>query len=254
MMDRLQGRTALVTGGASGIGRATCIALADEGAAIVVADIARDAANAVVDEVIARGGTAVAAAVDVSDSASCDAAVALAAKETGRLDVLFHAAGLHVHNREVADTSDELWHRLIQTNLTGTFYVCRAAIPHLREAGGGTIALMASGRVVLGTAKQTAYAASKGGVASFTRSLAWEVGPDGINVNSIIPGFVAKEGSLGFMRDQGIDVEETIAGLRSTDPLRGISSPEDVASFVVYLATAGRWITGGMHTLRVQTS
>jgi NAD(P)-dependent dehydrogenase (short-subunit alcohol dehydrogenase family) len=257
MSESLEGKVALVTGGASGIGRGACLALAAAGASVVVADINEVRARATAAEIEAAGGSAWSVELDVSASEACNEGVEAAVDQGGRLDVLFHAAGtagVSARSGNIEELSDEGWQHFIQTNLTGTFYMCRAVIPHLRRAGGGTITLMASGRLMLGMAGQTAYAASKGGVASFARSLAWEVGDGNINVNSIVPGLTETEGVREYQVEVvGADPNAMLAAEAARDPLGRVSTPADIGTFVVYLSTAGRWITGGMHVMRVQT-
>jgi len=255
MAGPLTGKGALITGGGSGIGRAACERLAAQGCTVGVADIDADAAQEVAAHIGETGAHALALPLDVTDSGSCGAAVEAFARHAGRLDILFPSAGIQVQGTTVEETSDALWHRFIQTNLTGSFYMCRASIPHMREAGGGTIVLIASGRVITGAPRQAAYAASKGGIASFTRSLAVEVGGDGITVNCLVPGVVDTAGSRRWTREvAGRDPEEMVAEWASRDPLGAVTTPDDVASFVVYLATDGHFITGNMHTLRVYTT
>lgn len=257
MSERLDGKVALVTGGASGIGKGGALALAAAGATVVVSDLDGARAQVAAAEIRDAGGTAYAIEADVSSSAQCTASVEEAVARAGRLDVLFHSAGTAgagARSDYIEHLSDEGWARFVDTNLNGTFYMCRAAIPHLRAAGGGTIAVMASGRLIHGMAGQTPYAASKGGVAAFVRSLAWEIGPDDITVNSIVPGVTETEGVREYQTAVlGNDPDAMLADVAAADPLGRVSTPADIASFVVYLATAGRWITGGMHILRVQT-
>lgn len=249
----LSGRVALITGGGRGIGRGAVRALAEAGASVLIGDIDPEVAQEAADEVNALGGLAWAHQVDVGDPQSCRNLVERAEREAGRLDVLFHAAGVQFQNTHVVNTSDEEWHRFIHVNLSGTFYVCRAAIPLIAREEGGSITLMASGRVENGRAGAAAYAASKGGVASFTYSLAWEMGPLGVNVNCLVPGVTDTDGTRAFQRGIGVDPADAHARFAADDPMGAVSSPADVASTVLYLATAGRWITGQMHTLRVYT-
>jgi NAD(P)-dependent dehydrogenase (short-subunit alcohol dehydrogenase family) len=250
----ISGHVVLVTGGGSGIGRGSALAFADAGATVSVVDRDEAAAQDTVDRIIAAGGTAAAVTADVSIAGDCDAAVAATVGQWGRLDTLFHAAGVQFQQTLVTETTDDEWMRFIGTNLNGTFFMCRAAVPALMDAGGGTITLMASGRAVIGSPRTAAYAASKGGVVSFMRSLAWEVGQYGINVNCINPGLTDTDGTRRFQRDVlGEEPAEVVQRFGQSDPMGRISTPEDVASMVVFLSTAGRWITGQLHTLRVYT-
>jgi len=252
---KLKNQTCIVTGGGSGIGKGAAIALAAEGAHVVVADINMSNAASTVSEIQNNNGQASSVNVDVASSSSCDDMAAAAIASTGRIDVLFHAAGVQFQQTTAVDTSDGEWARFIDTNLSGTFYACRSVLPEMRKQGSGAVILMASGRAVIGSAMTTAYAASKGGVVSFAKSLAWEEGSFGISVNSINPGFTNSDGARDFQKNiLGREPEEVQAEFAAGDPMGRISSTADVATFVTWLATDGRWITGQLHTLRVYTS
>jgi NAD(P)-dependent dehydrogenase (short-subunit alcohol dehydrogenase family) len=257
LSERLEGKTALVTGGGAGIGRGGCLALAAAGAAVVVTDLDLSSAEETVAAIELAEGKAWAAVADVTDPHHCAEAIELASDRTGRLDVLFHAAGtagVHATSARIEDLSDEVWDRFVRVNLTGSFNICRAAIPAMRSSGGGSITMMGSGRALFGMAGQTPYAATKAGVAAFARSLSWEVGPYDINVNAILPGVTDTSGVRQYQEEVlDRDPEVMLREVAEKDPLGRVSTPEDVGSFVVYLATDGRWVTGGQHSLRLQT-
>jgi NAD(P)-dependent dehydrogenase (short-subunit alcohol dehydrogenase family) len=252
----LENQVAVVTGAGRGIGRAAALELSRAGAAVVVTDRDDETARDAAAEIDASGGTAWALRVDVARPQDCASLYEFTRECAGRADVLFHSAGVQFQTTHVEDTSDEEWRKFIDVNLNGTFYVCRALIPLIRSSGGGgSITLMASGRVENGWAGSAAYAASKGGVASFARSLAWEVGHFGINVNSIVPGITDTDGARDFQRNVlQIEPAQAAAEFAAGDPMGKVSTPQDIASAVLYLATSGRWITGQMHTLRVYAS
>ena len=187
---RLEGRSALITGGAGGVGRETAILFGSEGAVVTVVDLDRDAAQAVADEVVAAGGRAIGVAADVSRAADAEAMVAAAESEFGHLDVLFNNAGIMLATDGDAEQTDEdVWDLTMAVNLKGVWLGCRAGIPALRRAGGGSIINTASFVALLGAATpQIAYTASKGGVLSMTRELAVIHARENIRVNALCPG------------------------------------------------------------------
>jgi NAD(P)-dependent dehydrogenase (short-subunit alcohol dehydrogenase family) len=182
---RLANKVALITGGGSGIGKATCALFAREGAKVVVVDLKKEAAEATANEV---GGKAFAA--DVSKAKDAEAMVAFAEKSFGRLDVIFNNAGVfHPQDDSVTNTTEEIWDFVINVNLKGVFLGCKYAIPAMLRAGGGSIINTASFVAVMGAAApQIAYTASKGGVLSMTREIAVEFARRNIRANALCPG------------------------------------------------------------------
>jgi len=187
---RLKNKVALITGGASGIGKASCLRFAQEGAKVVVVDLKKEAAQKTVDEIKKAGGEAAAVAADVSKSKDAEAMVAFAEKTYGRLDVAFNNAGVFLPDDDsVTNTSEEIWDTVININLKGVFLGCKYEIPALLRAGGGSIINTASFVAILGAAApQIAYTASKGGVLSMTREIAVEFARKNIRVNALCPG------------------------------------------------------------------
>jgi NAD(P)-dependent dehydrogenase (short-subunit alcohol dehydrogenase family) len=184
----LEGSSVVVTGGASGIGRAAALRFAAEGANVVVADINADAAKAVVAEIEAAGGSAVLVAGDLSDQAVTDEVVATAVNTFGSLDVLVNNAGVMDSMSAAADVSDAEWERVIRINLTAPFLLTRAALPHMLAKGKGAIVNTASEAALRGSAAGAAYTASKHGLVGLTRSVAVMYRDSGIRANAIAPG------------------------------------------------------------------
>lgn len=189
-MSRLDGRVALITGAASGIGRIAATLFAQEGARVVLADVADEAGEAVAQEIEASGGSAAYVHADVSSAADAEAMVAFAVKRYGSLDVLYNNAGIfHARDNSVTDTPEDIWDRVIDINLKGVFLGCCYGVPAMLESGGGSIINVASFVALMGAATpQIAYTASKGGVLSMTREIAVEFARKGIRANSLCPG------------------------------------------------------------------
>jgi len=229
-MPRLSGRRILITGGASGIGRATCELFTREGAVVAVLD--RDAA---------RTGGAHAIAADVSDSASVTRAVQDAAQALGGLDGLVNAAGVYI-NRDLMNTTPDVWNTTIAVNLTGTFLCVQAAVPLLRQASRATIVNIASGVGLLPTGgSSTAYVASKGGVIAMTRALAAELAP-AIRVNAVCPGAVETPMTDGTLRDTAGAV---IPAIVSRYALGRPAAPEEIAAGILFLTShESSFVTG----------
>ena len=189
-MNRLNGKVALITGGGSGIGKASCLLFAREGAKVVVVDMRKDTAQGTVDEVVKAGGDAKAFAADVSRAKDCEAMVAFAEEQYGALHVAFNNAGIfHNDDESVTTTDEEIWDLVMDVNLKGVFLGCKYEIPALLRAGGGSIINTASFVAIMGAAvPQIAYTASKGGVLAMTREIAVEFARKNIRANSLCPG------------------------------------------------------------------
>jgi NAD(P)-dependent dehydrogenase (short-subunit alcohol dehydrogenase family) len=184
---RLKNKVALITGGGSGIGKASCLLFAKEGAKVVVVDVKREAAETTAAEI---GDNARAFAADVSKASDAEGMVRFAEESFGSLDVVFNNAGIfHPNDESVTNTSEEIWNMVIDVNLKGVFLGCHYAIPALLRAGGGSIINTASFVAIMGAAvPQIAYTASKGGVLSMTREIAVEFARQNIRANSLCPG------------------------------------------------------------------
>ena len=231
-------RVALVTGGASGIGRATAVMLAALGDQVAVADLDRDAAETVAAEL---GGGAIGIGVDVTDPAQVDAMVARTVAELGRLDLAVNSAGVPSALAFVPDVSDELWALTIGVNLTGVFHSLRAEIPAMLDSGGGAIVNIASAAGGMGVPGMSAYAASKAGVISLTRSAALEYARKGVRVNAVLPGTVRTPMLEGFVGGN----EDALKAMGKTAPMGRLATPEEIAGTIVFLCSdAASYMTG----------
>jgi NAD(P)-dependent dehydrogenase (short-subunit alcohol dehydrogenase family) len=232
---RLEGKVALVVGGGSGMGRAGAAAMAAEGAAVVVSDIALDRAEAVVASIADAGGTAVPMHVDVTSPELVQRLVAETVARLGRVDAVYHcAADVHLVNTEdsrLTELDDDVWHRIIEVHLTGTFLVLKHVGRQMIAQRSGSIIVSSTVDALVGCAGLDSYTAAKGGVTSMVRSFAAGVGRDGVRVNAIAPSFVSTEPQQVWLDDP--QARATIAGLH----ILPIPTPEQVAPFVVYLAS-----------------
>ena len=234
-MFDLTGKVALLTGATGGIPRATAALFRRLGAALVLTDLDPAALDDLAGTLSGAGPAVLTARVDVTDRAEIDAAVALAVKELGGLDILVTGAGLYVE-QEVASMSDADWRRTIGVNLDGVFHACRAAMPVLRQ--GGSIVNIASMAGHRGSVRHAHYAACKAAVLGFTRSIVHELSPRGVRANCVSPGIIATPMTEAIMRDNG-------AALIGATPMRRFGTPKEVASVIAFLASdAAAFVTG----------
>lgn len=246
-MARLDGKVALVTGAATGIGRATAIRLAEEGARIAVADIDASAGDAVAREIGDAGGEAIFVAVDVTEEGSWQSSIQQVTSAFGRLDVLVNNAGV-AEILPVQDMTLESWRRTMAVNLDGVFLGTKSAIPAMTEAGGGSIINISSILGITAAAGAASYCASKGGVRLFTKAAALDCAKakNGIRVNSIHPGYIhtaMMEATCD--RDYDGDVEKGLTELGKLHPIGRVGQPDEIANGVLYLASdESKFVTG----------
>ena len=237
-MQRLEGKTALVTGASRGIGAAVALRLASEGATVVVNYSGlREAALGVVDAIVAAGGRASAVQADVSDPAACTALVEGVVTEYGAIDILVNNAGI-TRDGLIVRMSDDDWSAVINTNLTGVFSVTRAAAKHMMKARSGSIINMASVVGISGNAGQANYAAAKAGVIGLTKSVARELASRRVRCNAVAPGFIETDMTAALTESQRDAVAAAIAMGR-------FGTASDVAATVAFLASDdSAYITG----------
>jgi 2-hydroxycyclohexanecarboxyl-CoA dehydrogenase len=242
----LNGKIVVVTGAASGIGLATAQRFARDGAKVAVWDINEEGAQRAAADLVAGGASAIASRVDVSNRAQIDAAVARVHAELGPVQILVNNAGI-TDFRPFMETTEEQWDRVMSINLKSMLVCTQAVLPDMLAAKWGRIINISSSSAQTGSARMTAYAASKGGVIAFTKSLAQELAPTGITVNNIPPGFV----DTPMLRGQGVaglGVAVEVVAARS--PMGRAGRPENIAAACAFLASDDAdYITG--HTLSV---
>ncbi|HEY9565391.1 MAG TPA: SDR family NAD(P)-dependent oxidoreductase [Nocardioides sp.] len=235
MSDDLTGRRALVTGAASGIGRAVVQHFVAAGARVVVTDVARDAL-----ETVAEQTSTIAAVADLRDLAAIDSLVAAAGRALDGLDTVVNCAGVITH-APLAELDPETWHLALDVNLTAPYALCRAALPWLRQSSGSSVVNVASGMGLLPDAPgASAYAASKGGLIALTRALAAELAPT-IRVNAVAPGLTDTPMTTHLLQDDGGKIPDAVRRYA----LQRAAAPSEIASAIAFLASdAASFITG----------
>jgi len=239
--NRFAAKTVLITGAASGIGRATAIRLASEGGRIFACDVDKPGLDGTVAAITAAGGAAAAHPLDVSDPAACRDAVAAAVARFGRLDVLCNVAGVMCwgHATEISEAE---WGRVLGVNLSGVFFLCQAAIPHLLETR-GVIVNMASAAGIKGQAYTLPYSVTKAAVVSLTKCLALEYGKRGLRSVAVAPGGVKTALTKQTKFPEGADM--TL--IHKMMPLSPMAEPEEIAAAVAYLASEeARFVNGAV--------
>ncbi len=244
-MKRLDGKTCIVTGGAKGIGKATCLRLAEEGARVAITDIDDDDGKRLRDEIGRKGGTARYWHLDVTDEDAVDRVFGEVADRFGGIDVVVNNAGIAGVNKPTDQITSGEWQQVMDVNVNGVFYCTRAAIPHMRKRGGGSVVNLSSIYGIIGAPDVPPYHASKGAVREMSKTDAMLYAKEGIRVNSVHPGFIwtplvqamaeaSEEGSKAFR-----------AHLDELHPVGHVGEPEDIAAGIAYLASDdAKFVTG----------
>ena len=232
MKTRFSGKSVLVTGAGSGIGRATALAFAGEGARLVASDVDESSARATAAAARELGAEAEFIRADVSRAPDCAAMVDLAVARFGRLDVAFNNAGINIHAAPIAEIDEAEWQRIVGINLTGVFLCMKYEIAAMKRTGGGAIVNTASVGGLIGTAGVTAYCATKHGVVGLTRSAALDHIKDGIRINAICPGGTRTAMLAEWFKDPEVE-RAAVAGT----PIGRMADPAEIARSVLFLAS-----------------
>lgn len=241
--DALKGRIAVITGGASGIGRATALLFAREGAALCIADLDQTGGRAVAESIREGGGRATYTPCDVTQTDDCQRTIEKTIRELGGLNILVNSAGI-IRRASVIETGEAEWDRIMAVNVKSVFLLSKYAIAHMARAGGGVIINIASGWGLVGGPKAAAYCASKGAVVLLTKAMALDHGKDGIRINCICPG----DTDTPLLHDEAKQLGQPVAsffGRAAERPLKRIGRPEEIAQAALYLASeASSFVTG----------
>jgi 2-hydroxycyclohexanecarboxyl-CoA dehydrogenase len=245
-------KTAIVTGGASGIGLATARRLARDGVAIAIWDIDEAGANRTASELVSAGGRAIGCRVDVSSRAQVNAALERVHSELGSVSILVNNAGVTLF-KPFQELTEGEWDKVMSVNLKSMLHCTQAVLPDMLAAAWGRIVNISSSSAQTGSVRMTAYSASKGGVIAFTKSLAVELAATGVTVNNVPPGFIDTPMLRASERPGGVNVDATAA----SSPMKRPGKPEDIAAAVAFLASdEASYITGqtlGVNGGRVPT-
>ena len=240
-MNSLDGKISFVTGGGSGIGRATALAIAGRGAKLLVADVDIDGGQETLRLIELSGGEAVFVSCDVGEAASVEAAIDRCVEVFGRLDCAFNNAGILGDMSLTADGTEENFDRIVRVNLKGVWLSMKYEIPQMLRQGGGVIVNTASNAGMTGTPELAAYSATKGGVVQLTRSAALEYARSNIRINAVCPGLI----STPMVAQQAVDYPDAVANFTELEPIGRMGRPEEIAEAVVWLCSdAASFVTG----------
>ncbi len=241
---RFENKVVVITGGAGGVGQALVRLFAREGARIMIVDMNADGCRLAAEEARSLGAQADYLAGDLQQKEYCEAAVAHCVERFGALDILLNNAGI-IPRGTIEETTDDMWFAAMGVNLNAVFFLCRAAIPHMKKAGGGAIVNTSS---VWGTQPgpgHVAYCTSKGAVAALTRNLGRDCAPLGIRVNAVCPHEINTPMIRSGFERRGLDPDKAVEELNRTVPLGRIAEPEDIADVIAFLAShEARYIAG----------
>jgi NAD(P)-dependent dehydrogenase (short-subunit alcohol dehydrogenase family) len=244
-MGKLDNKCAIVTGGASGIGLATAQLLAEEGAAVVIADINAEQGKQAEQKIDAVGGRVVFVQCDVALASDCQRTVRTAVEKFGRLDIVFNNAGI-IRRADVMGTTEDEWDRVMDVNVKSIFLMSKYAVPEIVKQGGGAIVNTASGWGIKGGRKAVSYCASKGAVINLTRAMAIDHGPQNIRVNCICPG----DTDTPMLRNEAKQLgqaEDKFMAKAAERPLERYGQPIEIAQSVLYLVSdAASYVTGAV--------
>lgn len=245
-------KVAIVTGAGRGIGAATAAELAAEGIAVGMLDVAAEACEETAAKIVSSGGTALAVPADVTSGEQVTEAVARVAAELGPPGILVNNAGV-VRDHLLAEMTDEDWSTVLEVNLSGAFLMCRAVRRYMVDRGWGRIVNLSSASA-LGNLEQANYSAAKAGVLGLTRALALELGPSGITVNAVAPGYIVTDMTKATAARVGTDFARLQKTVARRTPVRRVGTPEDIAHAIAFLAGDGAgfvtgtvlYVTGGL--------
>lgn len=244
-MNRLNELTCIVTGAASGIGKATCARLASEGANVSVTDLDDERGNSLRDAIRQSGGTAEFWHLDVSDEADVKRVFQEVADHFGQIDVVVNNAGISGADKPTDEISSEEWREVMDVNLNGVFYCTKHSIPYMRKAGRGSIINLSSIYGIIGAPDIPPYHASKGAVREMSKTDALLYAKEGIRVNSVHPGFIWTPLVEAMAKESEEGAEEFRKHLDSLHPLGHVGKPEDIAAGIAYLASQdAKFVTG----------
>ncbi len=237
------GKRVLITGGTSGMGEASALSFASAGARVVISGRNHDRARTIISNSKRMAGTVAFVGGDIGERRKCDLIVTEAVGILGGLDILVNSAGV-IHHATAEETTDEQWLETMNVNVNGMFYICRAALPHLKSSQ-GTIINIASDAALTGSRHLTAYCASKGAVLQMTRAMALDYAPAGIRIVPICPGDVDTPMLRGEFSDRGLDAETGLRESAEAVPLNRVCTAQEVADLVLFASSdSARFITG----------